>query len=237
MNSIRFSYDANVSLFNNLNLIIPHGQRLLIIGESGSGKTTLIQLILGLLAPQEGTIQIGNQKISSNEQVVNLIAYIPQYATLFHRSISENILYGNEHLNRNDILQACEFSLASNFIYEFENNFDTIVGDSGANLSGGQCQRIAIARALARKTPVLILDEATSSLDMMMERTILQNIIKASPSISLIMVLHRYQNYDLFDRVLHLERGIIKSDIKVVELSDHWWKQVNNEFNKLSFIT
>ena len=188
-------------------------------GTSGSGKTTLMQLILNLFPIKEGSILIGNTKIESYlRDNLDSIVYVPQNTELFHRSILDNILYSDPKASKQEVAAAAKLTKVDKFISSLDNGYNTLVGENGVKLSGGQCQRIALARALLRKPAILILDEATSALDNNMERSILENIIHKTEIKTLIMVSHNHTNLNLFDRVLIFENGLIKEDYLVNNL-------------------
>lgn len=211
--SIYFGYDQNHMLFNKLTLYIPEEQNVIVMGTSGSGKTTLMQLIMNLFPIEEGGILIGNTKIEKYlKNNLSKIVYVPQNTELFHRSILDNIRYSNPKASRQEVTTAVKLAEIDRFISGLDNGYNTLVGENGVKLSGGQCQRIALARALLRKPAILILDESTSALDNNMERSILENIIHKTEVKTLIMVSHNHANLDLFDRVLIFENGFIKED-------------------------
>ena len=211
--SIYFGYDQNHMLFNKLTLYIPEEQNVIVMGTSGSGKTTLMQLIMNLFPIEEGGILIGNTKIEKYlKNNLSKIVYVPQNTELFHRSILDNIRYSNPKASRQEVTTAVKLAEIDRFISGLDNGYNTLVGENGVKLSGGQCQRIALARALLRKPAILILDESTSALDNNMERSILENIIHKTEVKTLIMVSHNHANLDLFDRVLIFENGLIKED-------------------------
>ncbi len=210
LESICFGYDEHNTLFKNLNLYIPEGERLILIGESGSGKTTLMHLILNLFPINKGSITVGNESHIDNDN--RNISYIPQHTELFHRSIIDNIRYGNPKASMQEVIEVSKLVKIEEFILSLDNGYDTLIGENGVKLSGGQCQRIALARALLKKPTILILDEATSALDNNMEKTLLENIIHKTNIKTLIMISHNHINLKLFDRVLFFENGLIKKD-------------------------
>ncbi|MBT4880181.1 MAG: ABC transporter ATP-binding protein [Alphaproteobacteria bacterium] len=222
--SIRFGYEPQHSLFNNLNLEIPEGQRVLIMGESGSGKTTLMHLLLNLYSLEKGRVLISDEEIAQKNQMdlIEKIAYVPQNTTLFHRSIEDNIRYGNPNSDKTRIREVTKLARADEFIMNLEKNYQTLVGENGVKLSGGQCQRIALARAFLCDSPILILDEATSALDNKMEREILEAIISDTQTKTFIMITHNPTNFDIFDRILFFENGAIKQDVKTDDLPSNW---------------
>lgn len=213
INSIYFGYDDNCFLFEKFNLNFLEGQNTLIIGSSGSGKTTLMRLIMNLLSIQQGSISIGNVSFDKATKVnCKDIVYIPQHNELFHRSIIDNILYGNPNASQEDVKIAASLVQIDKFILGLNKGYYTLVGENGVKLSGGQCQRIIMARALLKKPEILILDEATSALDNDMEKVILKSIMRKTKIRTMIMVSHNHTNLNLFDRVVVLENGAVKDD-------------------------
>ena len=151
-----------------------------LVGESGSGKSTITDLILGLQIPSSGQVLIDNIPLSEYQQnsFRERIGYVPQEPILFHMSIRENLLWANEIANEDELWTALKMSNAENFVKQLPQGIDTVVGDRGGRLSGGQRQRIALARALVRKPELIILDEATSNLDVLTEEKIVNTVLK-----------------------------------------------------------
>ena len=227
LESVCFRYNNHHILFDNLNMHVPEGQRIMIVGESGSGKTTLMHLILNLLPISKGNISIGNESHIDNAN--RNISYIPQHMELFHRSIINNIHYSNPRASMQELIEVSKLVKIEEFILSLDNNYNTLVGENGVKLSGGQCQRIALARALLKKPTILILDEATSALDNNMERAILENIIYKTNIKTLIMISHNHVNLKLFDRVLFFENGLIKNDSFVNKKTEAIIKKTNGK--------
>ena len=171
---ISFTYPNNKPVINNLSLQIKKGQMIAIVGESGSGKSTLIDVIMGFNDPTSGDILIDDTPLKKYDinSYREKIGYVPQGGDLFTASITQNIKWANEKATNEQIQHMCKKAYADSFIKSFPEGYETIVGDRGIRLSGGQLQRIALARALIRKPEILILDEATSSLDSKSEKNI-----------------------------------------------------------------
>jgi ATP-binding cassette subfamily B protein len=212
LSNIKFEYEENKPVLNNISLNIKKGEKIAFIGESGSGKSTLVDLIIGLYKPINGEIHIDDEKVN-DENIKSWrtkIGYIPQSVYLFDGTVGDNIVFGREY-DKNKIISV----LKQANIYDFLNNkdgIDTKVGEGGVMLSGGQKQRIAIARALYGDPEVLVLDEATSALDNETEEKIMDEIYKASDNKTLIIIAHRLSTIDRCEKVYKLENGKIIND-------------------------
>ena len=215
--NLRFRYpDAPKDdyVFEDLNLHIPAGQRVGLVGRSGSGKTTLTKLLLRLDDVQEGRVLVDGQDVShcTQQSLRRQVAYVPQEALLFHRSIRENIAYGKPDATDEEIRRAAEEANALEFIERLPDGFDTMVGERGVKLSGGQRQRVAIARAILVDAPILVLDEETSALDSESEALVqgaLENLMRGRTSI---VVAHRLSTVASLDRIVVLAHGEVVED-------------------------
>jgi ATP-binding cassette, subfamily B, bacterial len=209
---ISFQYVEKAPLFKNLSVRIEGGSRVGLVGFSGGGKTTFVHLILRLYDIFSGQILIDGQNIQavSQNSLRSSVTMIPQETSLFHRSLKENIRYGNLHASDEEIIQVCQKALAHDFIQSFPNGYDTMVGERGVKLSGGQKQRIAIARALLKDAPIMILDEATSHLDSVTEYNLQDNLMPAGKT--LLVIAHRLSTLLTMDRILVFDQGQIVQD-------------------------
>jgi ATP-binding cassette subfamily B protein len=219
---VKFRYGTRVDVFDSLDLIIKKGEITAVVGESGSGKTTLVSLLQNLYPLQSGHIRIGRYDLRhlTNQSLRKVVSVVPQKIDLFAGNVMENIAVGELNPDMGKVIEICEKLGMTKFIDQLPNGFNTWLGENGANLSGGQQQRIAIARALYRDPQILILDEATSSLDSMAELFV-QNTIKLlqKESKTVIVIAHRLSTINLANRIIVLDKGKIIQDGSFVELS------------------
>jgi len=220
--NIGFYYGTHNKIFENFNLHILPGQKVGLVGQSGAGKSTLIALLLKNFKVKTGHISIDNQSIYdiSSDNLRSQISVIPQDVMLFHRTIGENIGYAKENAAPEEIQKAAIIANIHNFIINLPNGYNTLVGERGIKLSGGQRQRIAIARAVLKHAKILILDEATSSLDSETEneiQTALQNILNDQET-TVIAIAHRLSTIKNMDRIIVMDHGRIVEDGSFEEL-------------------
>ena len=210
---LTFAYDEKNPVFTNLNLTIQPGEKIGLIGHSGAGKSTLISLLLKNFKPTAGEIFIDHQAIDliSSDSLRQQIALIPQDIMLFHRSIKENIAYAKDKATMEEIKKAAKMANIDELIESLPEKYETLVGERGVKLSGGQRQRIAIARAILKNAPIIILDEATSSLDSITEQEIQQsiNLILEENKATVIAIAHRLSTIRHMDRIIVMEDGVI----------------------------
>ncbi len=211
---IHFSYQDAEPLFVNKSLIIQAGQKVGLVGLSGSGKSSFINLILRLFEPNRGNILIDGQCINNVtlESLRNAIGNIPQNISLFHRSIMDNIRYGKHNATNEEVIEAAKKACAHDFIMQLPRKYDSLVGEAGVKLSGGQCQRIVIARAILKNAPIFILDEATSQLDFITEQNIQKTLYNLMENKTTIVIAHRLSTLLHMDRILVFEKGRIIED-------------------------
>jgi len=222
MRSVNFAYD-NSAIFKDFSLSIPAGQKVGLVGRSGAGKTTFVSLLLRHFDIQEGTIAIDGQNIQevTLESLRRTIAFVPQDTSMFHRTIKENISYGMPQASFAEIKKAALMAHADKFIEKLPQTYETLVGERGVKLSGGQRQRVAIARAFLKNAPILILDEATSSLDSESEHAIQQSLEKLMQGRTVIAIAHRLSTLKKMNRIVVVENGKIVEDGDPNELLKH----------------
>lgn len=209
-----FGYEPSRPVFENLNVVIEPGQRVGLVGFSGSGKSTFVSLILRNYEPQSGMILIDGQDIvrATQDSLHSQVSLIPQDPSLFHRSLKQNIAYGRVHANQEEIRRATRLAHADAFIDAMPEGYESLVGERGVKLSGGQRQRIAIARVMLKDAPILILDEATASLDSITEKTIQENLDRVMGRKTVIAIAHRLSTIAHLDRILVFDQGRIVED-------------------------
>jgi ATP-binding cassette subfamily B protein len=208
---VSFAYEANRAVFNQLNMTIPGGQKIGLVGYSGSGKSTFLNLILRFYDVQAGRILIDHQDISdvTQDSLRAQIALIPQEPALFHRTLMENIRYGRIDATDEEVIKASQLAHCHEFIEKLDDGYQAMVGERGVKLSGGQRQRIAIARAMLKNAPILILDEATSALDSVTEKLIQQSLHILMQGRTTIVVAHRLSTLSDLDKIIVFDKGTI----------------------------
>jgi ATP-binding cassette subfamily B protein len=241
-NKVSFTYGKesgdHLRFLNNFNLTIEKNQRVGLVGPSGGGKTTITKLLLRFIDIQSGSILIDGQDIKkvTQESLRGNIGYVPQEPLLFHRSLFDNIAYGRENATEEEVRNAAKLARADEFIEKLPQGYKTLVGERGIKLSGGQRQRIAIARAILKDAPILILDEATSSLDSESEKYIQEGLTELMKNKTALVIAHRLSTIKHLDRIVVLENGKIVQDgthdelIKQKGLYSTLWSHQTGEF-------
>src|SRR5690606_33519393 len=204
-------------LYEDFSVTIKPGERVGLVGHSGSGKTTFVKLIQRLYDVKDGAILIDGQNIAEHQQASlrSQIAIVQQEPILFHRTLAENIAYGRPEASRAEIMEAARQANAHDFIMNLPKQYETLVGERGVKLSGGERQRVAIARAFLADAPILILDEATSSLDSESEVMIQQAMERLMEGRTTLVIAHRLSTVRALDRLLVFDGG------KIVEEGTH----------------
>jgi ATP-binding cassette subfamily B protein len=210
LRAVTFRYSPSQPfLFDRLSLSVPAGRKVGLVGRSGGGKTTMTRLLLRFSDVDSGEIRIGGQSISDVPQAAlrKTIAYVPQDPSMFHRTIAENIRVGRPDATDAEVLRAAQLAHAAEFIDALPAGYQTLVGERGVKLSGGQRQRVAIARAILKDAPILVLDEATSSLDSESEALIQDALWTLLARRTAIVIAHRLSTVRRMDELIVLERG------------------------------
>ncbi|CAG9115935.1 unnamed protein product [Plutella xylostella] len=210
-NDVSFKYINGKPIFNNLTFSIPAGKKIGIVGGSGSGKSTMVRLLFRFFEPQSGSISIAGQNIRDLDlmSLRKSIAIVPQDCVLFHDTIFHNLHYGDLSRSRDDVYKASQMAELHDSVITWPKGYETQVGERGLKLSGGEKQRVAIARAILKDAPIIIFDEATSSLDSLTEHAILQALKAATVGRTSICIAHRLSTVADADEILVLEHGTI----------------------------
>lgn len=239
--NVVFTYPGQRPVINRLSFTIKGGERVALVGSSGAGKSTIINLLMRFHDIQAGSITIDGRNIAkvTQESLRSQIAFVPQEPILFHRSLLENIRYGRRDADDADVYRASELAHCTEFIKNLPKGYDTLVGERGIKLSGGERQRIAIARAILKNAPILILDEATSSLDSYSETLIQDAFDAVMKDKTTIAIAHRLSTIRKMDRIIVLSKGEIEEEGSHAQLlakrSSHYkklWKLQSGGFLK-----
>ena len=229
--NVSFQYEsANSLALNNVNVEINKGETIALVGKSGAGKSTFVDLVLRFFDPTKGQINLDGKNIKEIDihSLRSQIGFVTQETILFNDSIGNNIRYGKQNADMNEIQNAAELANAMEFINSLQNKFDTQIGEKGARLSGGQRQRISIARAILKNPEILILDEATSSLDSESEAKVQDAVDKLINDRTVIVIAHRLSTIINADKILVFNDGEIVDQGKHSELlqKDGLYKQL-----------
>lgn len=228
---VDFYYHSTRKVMQNFDLHIKAKEKIALVGPSGAGKSTIVRLLLRMHDISRGKILIDGQKVSqvSQESLWNSVSLVPQEPILFHRSLMENIRYGRPEATDEEVREAAKKAYCHDFIEELPEKYETFVGERGVKLSGGERQRVAIARAILRNSPILVLDEATSSLDSESELFIQKALDELMRNKTVIVVAHRLSTIMKMDRIIVIEKG------KVTEQGSHAQlvRRKNGEYKKL----
>lgn len=206
---VSFSFRKTRRILNDFSLHIKDGEKVALVGPSGAGKTTIASLLLRLHDLDHGRILIDGTDIAkvTQESLRNHVSLVPQDPILFHRTLMENIKYGRANATDKEVINAAKRAHCHEFIQELSNGYDTYVGERGIKLSGGERQRVAIARAILKNAPILILDEATSSLDSKSEELIQDALKEVMKNKTTIVIAHRLSTIMQMDRIIVISRG------------------------------
>jgi ATP-binding cassette subfamily B protein len=222
-NEVSFAFGSRPPVLKDINLTIQGGQKVALIGPSGAGKSTFVRLILRLYNLEQGVIMIDGQDIQKIAQASlrKAISLVPQDPVLFHRSLLENIRYGRPEATDDEVKAAARSAHCDEFIEKLSDGYNTLVGERGVKLSGGERQRVAIARAILKDAPILILDEATSSLDSHSESLIQDALEKLMRGKTSIVIAHRLSTIRKMDRIIVIQHGRVVEDGTHEELISH----------------
>ena len=223
LKDVNFAFQDGRPVLKDFNLIVSAGERVAIVGQSGAGKSTIIKLLLHMFDLPKGKIEIDMQDIAkvTQESLRNSISFVPQEPILFHRSLLENIRYGKREVSDEEVIEAAKQAHCHEFISDLPQGYGTFVGERGIKLSGGERQRVAIARAILKNAPILILDEATSSLDSDSEALIQDALGILMQGKTVIVIAHRLSTIMKMDRIVVLDDGKIIAEGTHSELLKH----------------
>ncbi|MDO8579564.1 MAG: ABC transporter ATP-binding protein [bacterium] len=212
--NVGFSFNKNKAVLRDINLTIKSGEKMALIGPSGAGKTTIVRLILRLYDTSSGSILIDGVNIGevTQESLRENISLVPQDPVLFHRSLMDNIRYGKRTASDEEVMRVAKLAHCDEFIENLPLKYETFVGERGIKLSGGERQRVAIARAILKDAPILILDEATSSLDSHSEALIQDALDTLMRDRTTVVIAHRLSTIRKMDRIVVIEEGIIREE-------------------------
>lgn len=211
---VEFYFHSEKGVLHNFNLTIDGGQKVALVGPSGAGKSTITKLLLRLFDVKSGTIEIDGQNIAqvTQDSLRETISFVPQEPILFHRTLMENIRYGRLDATDAEVIEAAKQAHCHEFISQLPQGYETFVGERGIKLSGGERQRVAIARAILKNAPILVLDEATSSLDSESEALIQDALATLMEGKTVIVIAHRLSTIMKMDRIIVLQQGAIVAD-------------------------
>ncbi len=221
--NVSFEYRDGTAILNDFELAIASREKVAFIGASGAGKSTIAKLLLRLYDLTSGEIRIDGQNIANvtQESLRHSLAFVPQEPMLFHRSLMENIRYGRNDATDDEVIEAAKQAHCYEFISKYPEGFNTMVGERGVKLSGGERQRVAIARAILKDAPILILDEATSSLDSESEALIQDALARLMEGKTVIAIAHRLSTVMKMDRLIVIEKGQVVLTGSHAELLSH----------------
>lgn len=210
-------HDGENYIINDLSLELPYGKKLAIVGASGSGKSTLLKALLGFIKFDSGSIQFGNEDYSnfSNEDIIKAFSYVEQNPYTFNTTILENLLIANTDAENKEIQIALEKMQIMNLVQVLPDGINTLMGQYGYNLSGGEIKRLVIARALLKQSKIILLDEPTASLDIKIEKKVIEELHELIKEKSCVWVTHRLVSMDMMDEILVMDKG------RVVERGKH----------------
>ena len=229
-NKVSFAYDSE-NVIEDISFTIKKGESIALVGPSGGGKSTIVDLLSKFYTPRDGDIKIDGKDINSylTEDIRKMIGIVTQESLLFHDTIKNNICFGGEKYDSKNFEKAIKIANAYEFISKLDKNYDTIIGERGLKLSGGQRQRICIARAIYKNPPILVFDEATSSLDSKSEKSVQSAVEKVMKDRTTIIIAHRLSTIKNVDKIIVIDKG------RIIEVGSH--KELikkNNIYSKLS---
>ena len=208
---VSFDYDIRRTIIKSISFTVPNGKKVAIVGPTGAGKSTISRLLFKFYNPKEGGIYINNINIDkvSQKSLRKIIGVVPQDTVLFNDTIYYNIVYGNTDATKEEVINAAKNSDIHNFISTLPDGYETIVGERGLKLSGGEKQRVAIARTILKNPKIFFFDEATSALDTGTEKEIQKNLENISKNKTTLIIAHRLSTAANADHIIVLDKGVI----------------------------
>ena len=218
--NVSFDYDVRRTIINNITFKVPDGKKVAIVGPTGAGKSTISRLLFKFYNPKKGNIYINDTNINkiSQESLRKIIGVVPQDTVLFNDTIYYNIAYGNTDSTKEEIISAAKNADIHNFIKILPDGYETIVGERGLKLSGGEKQRVAIARTILKNPRIFFFDEATSALDTSTEKEIQKNLEKISKNKTTLVIAHRLSTAASADNIIVLDKGVVIEEGSHIEL-------------------
>eukprot|EP00056_Hartaetosiga_gracilis_P013204 m.216634 g.216634 ORF g.216634 m.216634 type:complete len:625 (+) comp13808_c3_seq1:1549-3423(+) len=212
--NVSFTYESGLKVFNDVSLRIPFGARTALVGPSGSGKSTALRLLYRFYDPSDGVIRVNGQDIRdvNIDSLRQVLGVVPQDCVLFNETIFYNIKYGNLHADDDTVYEAAKIANIHHLIEQMPQQYDTQVGERGLKLSGGEKQRVAIARAVMKNSPILLYDEATSSLDAITEQNILSSVARVAEGRTSLFIAHRLSTIQNVDKIFVLHDGRVAEE-------------------------
>ena len=209
--NVSFDYDVRRTIINNITFKVPDGKKVAIVGPTGAGKSTISRLLFKFYNPKKGNIYINDTNINkiSQESLRKIIGVVPQDTVLFNDTIYYNIAYGNTNSTKEEVISAAKYADIHNFIKILPDGYETIVGERGLKLSGGEKQRVAIARTILKNPRIFFFDEATSALDTSTEKEIQKNLEKISKNKTTLVIAHRLSTAASADNIIVLDKGVV----------------------------
>ena len=227
--NVSYSYNNEKNIINNLSFKINKNSSVALVGESGSGKSTIIKLIMGLIKYDKGNILIDDKELSklNLNSFYDNVTYVSQEAPIFDGTLRENLIF-DKKIPDEEIIKVLNLVCLDKFYEKLENGLDTELGEKGVRMSGGERQRVALARLFFDDSKIIILDEATSAMDNITEKLVMENVVKQLDNKTLVVIAHRLETIKDVDKIYVLSDGIIQEEGKYNELLDK-----NGYFTKL----